>query len=332
LPKALLKALEKWKPSPSRLILSKMRSQIAEIGNSAEDELMQNRKPLQAGWYKCLLDADEASVETEIEAAVSRHCDEFLSQLSGGVSEFTGRILGREKEVHRSSDEIVRRRYGYAISNRKARDNALMHQNAYNCSKKPSGWHLTTGHIFRLKSNDLWICLSPACDLVPDQKSGKGRYQKLSPALPFHAVRLYPYPSDVALKEVNFGRCVFLELKGSIEAFGLVDHSIGEKSCGDANPVWEEFFAANQGRFNNGTEKLIAIHRSAWDRDKQTITTAQEDARIIAQLRYEYALNLLQRHGSALCRIGLGFVGLPQQVSCSATNQGSTSSACGSPA
>jgi len=326
LPKALLDALDKWAPPPSRLILSKIRDRIEDLGVSAEDSLLHNRTQLQAGWYKGLLDASKEELATKTETTISRYWDGLICSLNDGVKDYVQKLIALEHKDNGPSDGIVLQRFNYDISDPQKFQKALLHQNAYNCSKSPGGWHLTTGHVLKL-DEDFWVCLSPACDLVPDQKSEKGRYKKLHPALPFHAMRLFPCSDEAkALENATENRYIFLDVDGRIQTLC----SVGNEDD-NTNPTWEEMFAQNQGRFAEGSAKDLQIGRCSWCLETRGIKTEWKTVPIIGQLRYEYALNLLQRHGSALCRIGLGFVGLPQLVSRSGPIQESASSAVRSP-
>jgi hypothetical protein len=64
-------------------------------------------------------------------------------------------------------------------------------------------------------------------------------------------------------------------------------------------------FAAHEGRFIGDTEtaeirRISAVDGSLTLSDPANVT-------VVAQLRYEYALNLLQRLGTTLSRVGLDF-------------------------
>jgi len=65
-------------------------------------------------------------------------------------------------------------------------------------------------------------------------------------------------------------------------------------------------FAQNQGKFENDFK--ICVARLKWDPKSEAPVATWVNAEIVSQLRYEYALNLLQRLGGSLMRIGLDFV------------------------
>jgi hypothetical protein len=71
------------------------------------------------------------------------------------------------------------------------------------------------------------------------------------------------------------------------------------------NPVWEQLIAEKQGEFDAEIKELL-IWRPGSDSNKR-ITMKKHAAKVVAQLQCEYALNLLQRFGAAMSRVGLDF-------------------------
>jgi hypothetical protein len=163
---------------------------------------------------------------------------------------------------------------------------------------------LATGHIFKYDA-DYWICLSPLCDLVPDQGASKRWKAHLGNFMPFKAVKLLSLEeTKKAVKYATSNLCLFLELDGQLKCFGFVDPSGPQ---GDVNPHWEQMFAAEKGTFGNPASFQLSVIRS--DPAGALKLSEPEAVPVVAQLRYEYALNLLQRLGNNLCRIGLDYVG-----------------------
>lgn len=308
LPKALLSALKKWNPSPSRLIMSKILYELDDLGISVEEEAQDN-KPLQAAWYKQLLDADDLAVKTEVNETIGRHWDGFMSQLDGGVTSFVQQLLEFENSGRASSNAIVNKRYNYPIRLTKNKVESKLFQNAYNCCQPLSGEHLTTGHIFKLSNSQYWVCMSPVCDLVPGRER-KGRHNRLQNCMPFHAVQLYPVTAEKdikrALSDATRGKHIFWKQSNDKV---LTFSTVNPKGEG-ANPTWDEVFAEDGGCIKKDDCWILNIHRSSWATNSKNIQTSKEPWQVVGQLRYEYALNLLQKHGSALSRVGLGFVGL----------------------
>jgi hypothetical protein len=122
--------------------------------------------------------------------------------------------------------------------------------------------------------------------------------------MPFTAVRLEKLekPNDVknALKEINRNIYQLLKIDDEIEVFSF------HPGCQlNTSPVWEQFIAENQGKFKKNTKKL-----EVWRPKKfhlKRMTMEKHTAQVVAQLQYEYALNLLQRFGATMSRVGLDF-------------------------
>ncbi|MDM8552343.1 hypothetical protein QUF72_19815 [Desulfobacterales bacterium HSG2] len=76
---------------------------------------------------------------------------------------------------------------------------------------------------------------------------------------------------------------------------------------GNANPRLEDFFVKNSGKFNQDDYKLT-LYRT--DLDQNRLIYKETVATVVAQLRYEYALDLLLKTGECKSRIGLDFIGL----------------------
>ncbi len=163
--------------------------------------------------------------------------------------------------------------------------------------KPPEGWHLTTGHVFTMNGN-YWVCLSPACDMVPSQLSAT-RKTAFGDRLPFMGVRLQTVGDNTIPKDVQSNRFLFLPLNGEVKAFCFNDPS-GENSA----PTWHTLYAEKKGELGAGFT-FIAL---STEMGKRRLITHRYPAVVVSQLRYEYALNLMQRLGSSLTRIGLDFV------------------------
>jgi CheY-like chemotaxis protein len=304
LPRKLLDALTAWSPEPPRLIMSKMRTELDAHGVSAEDDALSDEL-IQAIWFLELLQASDEERQAKIMTSISRHWEGLLGTVETNIIEFTKRLFGHLQCDPSEHNDCVKRHFGVDLQDDVRQIDALLRQNAYNCSKPPEGWHLTTGHVLKM-DGEYWVCLSPACDLVPEQKVN-ARYTALSPAMPFKAVKLKSFGrgrdnQKDALEKANSNMCLFLKIADSIQPFHF---TAPDKHL--ANPTWEEMFADNFGKFNQASNKM-KIARLKWNQETGGPACEWKEAEIISQLRYEYALNLLQRLGSTLSRIGLDFV------------------------
>jgi hypothetical protein len=122
--------------------------------------------------------------------------------------------------------------------------------------------------------------------------------------MPFLAVQLHAVKLTTALEKVTENVFVFIRTGKEVETFSFCPDGNPQ-----ANPYWEQMFADDLGKF--GTEPAtFQVHRVAVD--KGQLGLGESTATIVAQLRYEYALNLVQRLAGTLSRIGLSFRGRGQ--------------------
>ena len=292
----LKNALVDWNPRPSRLLLTKLRTEIDEYGVAAETTALQNHQAL-AYWYYHLLRASETDEgRWQIAENVARHATRLMEVIQPRVEEFAFRLIRSEIQSGKPKD-ICKKHFGIDLNNDKQKKDATLEHNASVCSMEPLGWHLTTGHVFRM-SNEYWICLSPACDMVPSQLR-PWKLCKFGELLPFIGVNLKNVKPDKALEDVQSNRFVFFRVDGSVLSYCLND-----PSASGSTPTWQLLFAENRGRFNGGgfQFKVACIQQG-----ETGLVSKCKDAEVVSQVRYEYALNYIQKLGVSLTRVGLGF-------------------------
>lgn len=207
-------ALEEWKPSPSRMISSRIRAEISALGVMAEDTTFSDRR---AYWkyYQELLaadisgDAGDSHRRTLIEAHAARHTERLLDKVGAKAVDFGLKLVKCDPSSLDPSAEGFASHYEVDAPAEGEPDVALNHYNAYISTKPVSGWHLQPGHILQL-GTELWVCVSPACDLVPKQKNQIGiSGSSKSSTKPFLAVKLHARPA-VERADVNSNTMVFL--------------------------------------------------------------------------------------------------------------------------
>lgn len=291
----LLDSLGSWGPNPSRLFLTKLRAEMAECGAAAED-LALNNKMVLARWYLNLLKCDPLGRKHIISEAISRNSEQLLTNMRSSVEVFADRLVNLDMVSGANPEVITNNHYDVDLSDDAKLKDANVAHNAFVCSKKPEGWHLTTGHIFKAGDN-YWVCLSPLCDLVPNQKDG-GIYKDVSGHMPFMAVRLREISGMEFVKPLS-NRFIFTQGEAKISIFCIND----AKSEGSL-PHWYTLFATNSGVLENLEFKVLKTGKSP----DGSLKIEQWDAKIVAQLRYEYALNLLHQLGNSLTRVGLDFI------------------------
>lgn len=294
----LFESLVAWSPKPSRLFMTKLRSELGEFGVAAEDAALGNDYVL-ARWYSQLLSGDPLARRTLIDTAVTRHSEQLLDYVQNNVLEFAERLVKADAEGPLRDNDLVKQHFKIDLSDKASSNKADEDHNVFACTKKPHGWHLQTGHIFT-SDKASWVCLSPACDLVPGQKK-TGMFKDMSDHLPFLAVRLKPWHKDDVPPDVQSNRYIFLEEEGKSRIF-----CINEPDHPNSSPHWYPLHAANLGRFDEGSKafKFTRLHI-----EQGKIVAKEHSALVVAQLRYEYAINLAQMLGANFTRIGLDFIG-----------------------
>lgn len=310
---SLKNALVQLNPSPMHLLMARMRYCIDEKGLEQANKIISNREA-QAGWlYKLITKGNDNTLEHDI--VINAHWEQLIRATKDELRLFSQRAI--EAASFRSPSEIINSTHARDIVKHffcgcmEADDITLGFLNAFTCSQPLIGNHLTTGTIFQLEGK-YWVCLSPACDLVPrTRRHWENRIG--NEFLAFKAVELKPLCNlKEANKNANYNNYIYLLLDGNPTAFSFPT----EKE----NPIWDTFYAANQGRFDdNGLFKLTCLRKE----DLNEVTSesiAQENtevifelksvihqAKAIAELRYEYALNFLHKFGASQTRVGLGF-------------------------
>ena len=288
----LQKALGAWKPNPSTLFLAKLRAAMDEYGAVAQRRALTKDHAL-AYWYNRLLHADKSERRGLTTESVSRHSDQLMDAILPQVDDFAERLV----EVDVADGDFEQKCHEYFhvdLTKDENRTRAAVEHNALVCSKVPSGWHLTTGHIFVVAETH-WLCLSPACDMVPTQPSS-WRTKLYGGHLPFVAVRLHPvhgFPKDVLSN-----RYVFLSVDDTVQTYCF--NPSGHASA----PEWVTMYAERQGAF-----ELSTLRFTVWQTELKnaSLNVNPHAATVVGQLRVEYALNLVQKLGVSLTRIGLDF-------------------------
>jgi hypothetical protein len=303
----LLAALVASRPTPYQLLLSRMRAEVDERGGVAEAEIV-NDEYTQAGWLSELFKVDSFNQKRLLASTVSRNWESLADRLSSNIEAFTSRLT--RNVVQRGEKDVLKEYFPSSV--RGAKEKSTSHANCFISTKPLDHSHLTTGHVYRIStvgeggaaSGEYWVCLSPACDLIPGQRT-KGWYGRLGNAMPFLAVQLHVVSLKTALDRATDNVSLFIHTGKDVETFSFCPGGNPH-----ASPYWEQMFAADLGKFAPHSPNTFEVQRIA--EVEGTLRLASRTATIVAQLRYEYALNLLQRLADALSKIGLSFRGKDQ--------------------
>lgn len=287
---ALCSSLNQFNAPPMHLLMAKIRHEIDERGFEQAQNIVSNR-PAQAGWlYSLLSQSDDAFAHDK---AIDLHWEQLGRASKSSLRSFSQRmfeILGTQGDARNT----VKGFFKECIDNV---DESCGHLNAFTCSMPVVSRHLNTGTVFRF-NEEYWVCLTPACDLVPGQKA-QWAERIGNKSLALKAVKLHEVRLSLANSKASTNEYIYLNLEGnkSIDTFSFTISA-------NANPVWDTFFVNNQGQFSDdGVISLSCV------RDNEgSLQLLSYVANVVAELRYEYALNLLQRLGSNQTRVGLDFI------------------------
>ena len=161
------------------------------------------------------------------------------------------------------------------------------------------------------------------CDLVPGQK------KDIDELLPVTLVQMYDAKAALKSTRASMQKSLSIEeipiLNGEDEIKKILDHATqnnllfirpeGENNKivilsftvgldGKANPKAKDFYVENQGIFEENTRTLKLKYAEIG----RGVEIKEVDAEIVAELRYEYALNLLGKLGVSKSRVGLDFI------------------------
>lgn len=298
----LINALVDWHPSPNRLLLSAFRSEIESRGLSLDDQISHG-KYMQALWLKNLTSMDESEKLSEIDQTIRRYGEALTTAISHPIRT----LLEKAAKLESTDANLIKVRlsniFGTTLTKDEDVAKASIEHNIAISNIPINGWHLAPGHILKI-DQDYWVCLTPACDLVPKKPSA--RQKNYHPAMPFKAVKLTVGVESTALKDASSTRSIFIHLEGENRCFHFNPENL-EKTA----PIWIEIFAKNGGKIDASNTLEVAVVNIC---EQYNFTASWVKAEIVAQLRYEYAINLMQRLNANLMRVGLDYVSHPKSV------------------
>ena len=318
-----LKCLAAWRPSPNRLALSRLRAELDASGILADNEVMNDRE-LQAYWLSKLLSVEDWERREQVGGLVDRQTELLLERLRQKVVQFTGEVLSSLEGAD------VRERVAEFFPDVEKPEEGVVSHNVMVSTRPVGGSNLVPGHILKIDdpdgSIDLWVCLSPACDMVPRRGTGRDLKLRLNGWLPFTAVKLFKLGKKKdALSKASQGHVVFIRNDEALEHYSI--YKSGNLS---SSPVWEEFFAKDEGVLDGESLSItlaqiqsvvthgetceehaaeLAAEVAFQEKTGASIFSAFKvsTSSIVAQLRSEYAVNLTQKLSSHMSRVGLDY-------------------------
>ncbi|HAE79869.1 hypothetical protein JC794_02555 [Morganella morganii] len=284
-------ALTKHNASPMHLLMAKMRYELDEKGIEQASKIISNRYA-QAGWlYNLLQNADNDSAHDK---AINLHWEQLATASRLVLRDFSKKIMAVAKiDCQADAQRFVQTFFDECIGKK---DLALGHLNAFSCSMPVSNNHLITGTVLNIEG-EIWVCITPACDLVPGQKIAQWQSRIGESHLVFKAVKFESVKLETANGKANRNEYIYLNVDGIPKSYWL----------GSDNPSWDTFYAGALGCYGDDYKISLTGVREDKTVEGKPLVMKTLQAFAIAELRYEYALNLLHKFGSSQTRVGLGF-------------------------
>lgn len=314
----LEQALVDWKPTPSRLLSAKYRDEISRLGAEVEDTSLKQRHTF-AKFYETILkpgveDLPIKQIELlrhyKLKDHVSRQSEMLSFLVEENVADFGKRIYAVDADTGFTFKDHYRVTLETDADNRAA----ISQYNRYVCCLpsredilgKVMTEQLDSGHIFKL-DNDWWVCATPACDLQPGQSTIAFKKGNNIDLRPFTAIRLHPVSNldELTSRHINSGSYCYVEYEGKVLGLGIKSPKDDATMPAIQKVDWRAFVAQRGGIIEAGNLSLLELQLEL---DQLKIKSEQKEAKVIAKLRYEYALNYIQRIGTSVSRIGLGYV------------------------
>lgn len=301
----LKESLNKLNASPMHLLMAKIRNDIDDRGLEQANLIVGDLRA-QSGWLYNLLERAEYN-SFEHDKIIDLHWEQLARSTKHELREFSKKIVSATKSDPRwngNSKEIVKSFFEGCAKDPQL---TLGHLNALSCSQPVLESHLSTGTILFV-DGDYWVCLTPACDLVPKQRLSQWESRIGKNHLVFKAAKLCACTLlKTANSKANTNEYIYLNLNGEPKAFSLTN---GDSN---GNPEWEVFYAESQGVYDKGNILTVLCLREqvlseVGKETSSALVATKFDAKAVAELRYEYALNLMHKFGANQTRVGLGFV------------------------
>ncbi|MCZ5509579.1 hypothetical protein O5475_02220 [Escherichia coli] len=186
--------------------MAKMRFELDEKGIEQAVKIIGNRYA-QAGWlYNLLKNADDDSAHDK---AINLHWEQLATASRQELRNFSKRIIAAVKYTYPGNEKQFVKTFFRECINQQ--DLTLGHLNAFSCSMPISNTHLMTGTVLDIEG-ETWVCITPACDLVPGQKISQWESRIGQSYLVFKAVKLEAARLETANKNANRNNYIYLNV------------------------------------------------------------------------------------------------------------------------
>ncbi len=296
-------------PSPISMLIHKSINTLKEGGTAILEQAFGDNETRAALLYRALTAEFQAvSAEKMVELRFGDLMRKALSALSFEVqsrtADFGHRLLSHCSGAC-SGDNHINIATKLEKCGCEDERQLFLKVNAALCCQPLETGHMTTGMIFRQKSkpSHIWICATPACDLVPGRtRRGTGYRDLLSPANYFEALKITRVVNpDEVLKIATRANHLFINVDGKIQPYKILQ--------GDSpQPQSFIFYTQDGGYLREGRTLMLQTICAEKHDNSASLALHEHEFEIIGQLRQEYASRFLAINGDWNSRIGVDFV------------------------
>lgn len=300
----LISSLVDWNPSYYQLIQSEIQNQI-EAESMSFNVIHQNDSFGQAAWLKEILKSEEDdSINSKIKTIYSSLAEDLYFKFSQNqtLSDFIKDIFTSYKEEfslvssQSSLESFCAAKMGITINPETFKD--MYHALNMNLSSKDyREKHVSTGTVLFDQENKLWyVCVSPACDMVPTQETAPIN-KRLTPHRMIQVLRLFKVGAEEALENATRSKYIYAYENGERLYFSVTNPETDL-------PVSDYLVILNyKTKLDERYHEALTFKANGEDIDKVKISL-----KLKSQLRTGYAerfQNMASHHSG---RIGVDFI------------------------
>ena len=296
-------------PSPISMLIHKSINTLKEGGTAILEQAFGDNETRAALLYRALTAEFQAvSAEKMVELRFGDLMRKALSALSFEVqsrtADFGHRLLSHCSGAC-SGDNHINIATKLEKCGCEDERQLFLKVNAALCCQPLETGHMTTGMIFRQKSkpSHIWICATPACDLVPGRtRRGAGYRDLLSPANYFEALKITRVVNpDEVLRIATRANHLFINIDGKIQPYKILQDD-------SPQPQSFIFYTKDGGYLREGRTLMLQTICADKHDDTTSLALHEHEFEVIGQLRQEYASRFLAINGDWNSRIGVDFV------------------------
>ncbi|MEI6234143.1 MAG: response regulator receiver domain [Planctomycetota bacterium] len=307
--KDLEKALCEWEPDFMRASVAFARGEFARGGFEQERSSLSDPW-LQAGWLYHAWAGGVEERDARLRVLFERIIRSYTGKVLDKVIEFGSKHIPSHASPAANLETLKAAIDQFCKQNPPQGEHVLHVLNEY-LALDDLAAYVDTGTIFApaasgVTNGIVYICVTPACDLVPRVPRGGSWEKQVHPYRPIVSMRCRianVSPAHLTIAEQS--KCIYLKVDGKQMVVVLSDDS--------AVPTLEWFFMEGMGKLGaDKTFNAIAFTQTQSDAEVGQLKVEPMSMKALGQIRSIYANRILQAAGQHMSRIGVDFVNLPK--------------------